>query len=375
MVDRSAAHARTAGLDGSRLRLAVLAGGVLVLVVLYARRAFAGWTDGPLPYDLVVFLDAADAILDGHSPFPDTATLTGDQNYVYPPLLALALVPLSALPTSLAVLLWVAAGVAAVAGSLWLLGVRDPWVYLVAFLFPATRDAIGAGTVGPLLLLAVAVAWRCRDARPFGAALSVGLAVALKLYTWPLLVWLAATRRVRTMLLAIVLGLGLALASWAVIGFDGLGAYPRVLRRLSELEAERSYSLVAAGQAVGAGEALAVAISVAVGLGLLAYAFVAGRDDRLAREDRDRRALTASIAAALALSPIVWIHYLVLLLAPLALARPRLSPLWLVLLVPLVPRLWGWEPAGWPEGDLASIAVILGVASLVLAALLRVRST
>ena len=120
---------------------------------------------------------------------------------------------------------------------------------------------------------------------------------------------------------------------------------------------------------------LAVAISVVAGVALLAYAFVAGRDDRLAREDRDRRALTASIAAALALSPIVWIHYLVLLLAPLSLARPRLSPLWLVLLVPLVPRLWGWEPAGWPEGDLASLAVILGVAALVLAALLRVRST
>jgi hypothetical protein len=375
MVDRSAAPARTAGFDRSRLRLVVLAAAALVLLVLYARRALAGWTDGPLPYDLVVFLDAAEAIVDGRSPFPDAATLTGDQNYVYPPLLALALIPLSALPTSLAVLLWVVAGIAAVAGSLWLLGVRDPWVYAVAFLFPATRDAIGAGTVGPLLLLAIALAWRFRDTRPSGAALSVGLAVALKLFTWPLLVWLAATRRVRTMVLAVALGVGIALASWLVIGLDGLGAYPRVLRRLSELEAERSYSLVALGGALGIGERLAAALSIAAGLALLVYAFVTGRSDRLAREDRDRRALTASIAAALALSPIVWIHYLVLLLAPLALARPRLSPLWLVLLVPLVPRLWGWEPAGWPEGDLASLAVILGVAAFVLAALLRVRST
>ena len=36
-------------------------------------------------------------------PFPDAATLTGDQNYVYPPLLALVLTPLTALPTSFVV--------------------------------------------------------------------------------------------------------------------------------------------------------------------------------------------------------------------------------------------------------------------------------
>ena len=119
-----------------------------------ARRALAGWTDGPLPYDLVVFLDAAEAVLDGRSPFPDAATLSGDQNYVYPPLLALALIPLTALPTSVVVFLWVVVGIAAVAGSLWLLGVRDPWVYAIAFLyFVATAAALDADGrwSGPLL--------------------------------------------------------------------------------------------------------------------------------------------------------------------------------------------------------------------------------
>lgn len=370
MLDRSAVPARAVPLDRRLLRNLLLGGVALVLAVLYARRALAGWTGGPLPYDLVTFLGAADDVLAGRSPFPSVATLTGDQNYVYPPLLALVLAPLAVLPTAVATLVWVAVGVAAVAVALWLLDVRDPWVYAIALLFPATRDAIGAGTVGPLLVLAAAAAWRARDARPLLPALPVGLSFALKPFTWPLAAWLALTRRVRAALLAVVVAVAAALASWAAIGLDGLRDYPDLLRRLSELEADRSYSLVAVADAVGLGNRAGVAVSLLAGAALLAVAALAARADAPARE-RDRRALTASVAAALALSPIVWIHYLVLLLVPLALARPRLSPLWLVLLVPLVPRAWGWEPAGWPEGDAWSLAVVLGTAIVVLAAALR----
>ena len=43
-----------------------------------------------------------------------------------------------------------------------------------------------------------------------------------------------------------------------------------------------------------------------------------------------RRSLTLAIAAALVLSPVVWRHFFVLLLVPLAIARPRLDVLWLV---------------------------------------------
>ena len=42
------------------------------------------------------------------------------------------------------------------------------------------------------------------------------------------------------------------------------------------------------------------------------------------------RSFTCAVAATLALSPIVWLHYLVVLLVPMAIARPRFSPLWLL---------------------------------------------
>ena len=358
---------RGLGLAAGALALALFA----VVFVLYARRAFSGYGAGPIPYDLAVFLDAADDVLAGRNPFPAPGALSGDANYVYPPLLALALVPLAVLSVAAAVVIWTAAGVAAVCGALWLLGVRDWRLYALALAFPATRDAVGAGTVGPLLLLGTALAWRYRDARPRAAGLAAGLAAALKLFTWPLLVWLAATGRIRAAAAGVLAAALAVLASWAVIGLDGLVDYPALVRRLTELEADRSYSLFALGDALGLPEPLALAAALAVGLLLLVAVVRAGRDPGLSAAERDRWALTAAIAAALALTPIVWIHYLILLLVPLALARPRFSLLWLALLVPLVPRAWGWEPAGWPEGDPASLAVVLGVAALVLAAALR----
>ena len=97
------------------------------------------------------------------------------------------------------------------------------------------------------------------------------------------------------------------------------------------------------------------------------------RDRAIPATERDRLALTAAIAASLALTPILWIHYLVLLIVPLALARPRFAPLWLVALVPAAVRIIGWSPAGWPSGDPPSLAVVLGTTVFVLAWMLRSR--
>ena len=64
---------------------------------------------------------------------------------------------------------------------------------------------------------------------------------------WPLLVWTAVTGRLRATAWALGLGLVVTVAAWAVIGFDGLSGYPDLLRRLSDIQAHRSYSLVGIG--------------------------------------------------------------------------------------------------------------------------------
>ena len=53
----------------------------------------------------------------------------------------------------------------------------------------------------------------------------------------------------------------------------------------------------------------------------------------LLRRRGDDVTFGVAVVAALIATPILWNHYLVLLLAPIALARPRLAPLWLLPLV------------------------------------------
>jgi hypothetical protein len=65
----------------------------------------------------------------------------------------------------------------------------------------------------------------------------------------------------------------------------------------------------------------------------------------LARRGDEFRSYTCAVAATLALSPIVWLHYLVLLLVPLAIARPRFSLIWLL---PIL--LWTSPRPGYAEG-------------------------
>ena len=63
------------------------------------------------------------------------------------------------------------------------------------------------------------------------------------------------------------------------------------------------------------------------------------------RRADDLRAFTYAIGGALALSPIMWQHYLVLLAVPLAISRPRFSMFWLL---PII--LWVSPRAGNGDG-------------------------
>ena len=61
------------------------------------------------------------------------------------------------------------------------------------------------------------------------------------------------------------------------------------------------------------------------------------------------KSFTLAVAAALVLSPISWLDYYALAALPLAVARPRLSPIWFL---PIAT--WGLEGAGTGIGDAPS---------------------
>ena len=331
------------------------------------------------PFDLNVFLRAGDKILAGRNPYVDPGEFDESQApYAYPPVLALAVTPLSTLPervgdTFVPGVLFTLLLIAATVGGLALLGVRDWRCYPIALMYPPTLEAFEYGAIGPILFLLVAVAWRWRD-RVGIAAGATGLVVVLKLFLWPMVVWLAATRRLRTAVVAIVTAEALAFLSWAAIGFSGLVDYPRLLRELEQLEAEQSYSAFAVLRAVGLPDVVAEGLALAGGVALLVLAWRAARaEDRTAHE-RSRRSLTLAVAAGLVVTPILWLHYLVLLLVPIALARPRLSPLWFAPLALTLFELLDWY-RGWPRGDGEALASVALVVTFVFVAALRRRGT
>jgi alpha-1,2-mannosyltransferase len=287
--------------------------------------------DDAVAFDFRVFYAAAEAVLDGESPYQDLddEDAAVARGYVYPPITAIAVIPFTLLPVELAGLLVMALLVGAALAIPYVLGVRDWRCYGLLLLWPPVISAVQTGTVTLLLALGAALAWRHRD-RTAATATSIGVTLSLKLILWPLLVWLAATRRVLSAVAALAVGALLALGSWAAIGFTGLTEYPDVLRRLQDVVELDSYTLYVVALDAGASSAVARAIWLAVGaVVLVAVVLVARRGD-------ERGAFVLAIAAALLLSPIVWLHYFALLAVVVALARPMLSLVWFVPLAMVV---------------------------------------
>jgi hypothetical protein len=324
-----------------------------------------------VPFDFDVFLRAGEAVRQGDNPYvdPDVVVSEGQTApYVYPPVLALVVAPMTVLPktvagSSIPGVLFTLILVACTVGAVLALGVTDWRCYPVALLYPVTLENFEYGAIGPILALLVALGWRHRD-RVGGVAVAIGAAVVLKVFLWPLVVWLAATRRWRAAAAAAGTAAVLALASWAVIGFRGLTDYPSLLRRLADLEAENSYSAFALLRTVDVPEFVARVIVVVACATLLVLAWRAARAPSFERVECDRRSLTFALAAGFVLTPILWLHYLVLLVVPIALARPRLSALWFVPLALTLFEALDWY-RGWPRGDGPALVSVTLVVALV----------
>ena len=140
--------------------------------------------------------------------------------------------------------------------------------------------------------------WRYRE-RAALAGLALGYAVALKLFLWPLVVWLALGRRTAAAVAALVA----AASPLLLLPWTSLADYVRLLRNLGETFEHDAYTPFALLTDIGVPDTAARIVTVALGLALPALAW-------------RRRSLGLAIAAALVLSPIVWRHFFTLLLVP-----------------------------------------------------------
>lgn len=299
---------------------------------------------GRAGFDYAIFRAAGADVGHGHSPYlsrPTLALLSQDTHFVYPTPFALPFVPFALISERVGAVLFLLLSAAAVVGALRLLDVRDWRLYGLVLSWPAAFSALGLGTLGPALLLAVAAGWRFRRSSSTGAVLAV--AAAAKLFLWPVLVWLIVTRRWKA---AAVAGVTLLLIAvlWACLDPSGLLLYPKTVRLL-ELGHPNSYSP----------RSLLIALGVPGG-GMVPGLFALGGVVVMwLRRGDDRAAFATAVITALLTTPILWLHYLVLLAVPLALYRRRLGWQWFV---PLV--LWV-TPTSEPRGRAWRMALALAV--------------
>lgn len=335
---------------GIRRILAIVLLGVLPVVTAIVMFAVAH-DSGSLARDFHNELyPQAQLLLDWQNPFPGPDhPLEYGHNPIWPPVAAFLVSPLTALPPAAADWVMALLGLAAAMLSLRIVGVRDWRVYGAFALWPPVIGEIRVSHLTPFLCVLVALAWRYRDVR-FAPGLAVGLAGAVKFFLWPLGVWLAAMGKVREMLVAAAFaGASLLL----VLPFTGLDDYFRTLLELGDAFDQDSYSPFGFLVQIGISEGIARVATLAIGIALLFFCW-------------RRASLGLAVAAALVMSPIVWLDYYAVAAVPLAIVRPRLSAVWLV---PIAT--WGLLSAGIGAGNGWGSARVLIVFTIVFAVIVR----
>ena len=263
-----------------------------------------------------------------HGNFAYNPDFRGVDPFVYPPLTAVLLAPFSALPVWAADALFTAVAIVAAVFALRAFGVDDWRCYGAAFLWPPVLAAVQAGNLSLLLLGGIGLAWVLRT-RPFALGLTLALVISSKLFLAPVALWLLVTRRFRAAAWASVMFAALNVAAWFAIGAGSLSAYVDIVQRHTRAEAPDAYTLKVICTRLGLPASVGAAVT-AIAAAAVVYAWW-----RWHRRDDDAT-LSMTLLVSLIVSPIVWLHYLSLLLAPVAMKHRTLSWLWLVPLVTFV---------------------------------------
>jgi hypothetical protein len=302
-----------------RVTGAVLFGTLALLYFWFGRQ-------GMQLYDFGSFWASGKAAVQGLNPYavyPETfRSATGDTVHpnLNPPFSLLLFAPLSHFDphSTIKVLWWLGLAAYAAFLALTLRRTANPNTLLVgawALALPAFWDGIRMGQVYLPMMLAAALAWHWMEKeRPIAAAIVIGLLAALKpnLLVWPALLFVAGYRR-----MAVVAGVAFIGATLLPLPFFGAETYLQWFEMLSGDVGQRSGYFA---------NATAVAIGVRAGSHLLGIALAAAMLGWVARRlYRAGFSMTetsaVAVGTAILVSPVAWMHYLMLLLP--ALLRTR----------------------------------------------------
>jgi alpha-1,2-mannosyltransferase len=301
---------------------------VVFAVTTIAIVATAGSTLG---YDFEAYRGAADRLLLGQPLYdPSVDVAGGFAVFLYPPPFAIALLPFAVVPHDLGLVGWEILTIAVFLIGVAILPVRPAvrWaILLLGGLDWPLLFAFKLGQVGPLLFLLFAIGWRWRD-RPWALGLSIAAGAIVKVQPLLLVIWAALTGRWRAAAIAVGALLITAIISLIVVGPGAWADYVALLRRVSSpITTPHNFTLGAIAFQGGMDEATAGWLQLGWTVAVVAtclYATLRAPDDV---------SYLAVVVATQVLAPLVWDHYAVVLLLPVAWLLERRQ--WWAVAIPL----------------------------------------
>ena len=318
--------------------LATLATRALYAVALIGAVAYvylildSSAANGTLGFDYRAYDLAADRLLAGQSMYDPNATATGSFGlFFYPPPFALLILPFALLPSDAAVWAWTAALTAASVAAIWLMPVsaRVRWIVLLlaALSWPLVY-AIKLGQVGPMLLLLFAIGWRWLN-QPSAVGFAGGVGTVIKLQPALLIGWALVTGRRRAALIGVAIAGVLAVIATVIAGPQSWLDEASLLGRVSRpVLTPNAFGFGRFAYEAGFSESAATLIHYAnFALVVAVVALVVWRGSAVA-------SYLAVVIATQFTSPVLWDHYALILLLPVAWLLHR--GWWWAALIPLV---------------------------------------
>jgi hypothetical protein len=305
----------TTALETTRLaRTALPIVAILVFgAVVGATVAAAGDTLG---FDFLAYHQAAARVLAGAPVYDLSFEASGGFGlFYYPPTFIPLILPFGLLSATTAVWAWTALLVAAFLIGVALMPVSTTvrwWTVLLAGLSWPFAYAVKLGQVGPLLFLCFAIGWRWLD-DPLRLGLSGALGAAIKLQPGLVFVWALLTARYRAVAVGVVAIAVLAVAATLLAGVGAWSDFITLVRQVSDpITTAHNFTPGAIAYQLGLGADAAGFVQLLSTILVLVAVVAAAR-----RAASEASYLVALIASQL-LSPILWDHYAMLLLLPVA---------------------------------------------------------
>ncbi len=304
-----------------------------VLVVVGATVLLSGVVAGNLGYDFLAYHQAAGRVLAGERLYDTTVQQTGGFGlFYYPPPFVLAILPFALLDPPVATWVWTGLSVAAflIGVAIMPVSVSVRWVtILLAGLSWPFAYALKLGQVGPLLFLLFAIGWRRLDDPVALGASAAGGAIA-KIQPGIVLAWAVLTRRWAAVVVGLTILAVAALVATLVTGGPSVWTdYIGLLRNVSDpISTPHNFTPGAIAYQLGLPSGVAATVQLVSTVATVAIVIFAAL-----RAEAAASYLVAVVASQL-LSPVLWDHYAMLLLLPVAWLIDRGQ--WWAVAIPLV---------------------------------------